>query len=72
MLGRHTLPLSMVLSSADSLVLVLTDSVRNKTAGWVLQPDTLSGFKDASICVSYTGRLGFVGRRAMKKTVGIN
>lgn len=34
-LERHTL--SVVLSSADSLVLVLTDSVGKKTAGWVLQ-----------------------------------
>lgn len=34
-LKRHTL--SVVLSSADSLVLVLTDSVGEKSAGWVLQ-----------------------------------
>lgn len=34
-LGRHTL--SVVLSCADSLVLVLTDSVSMKTAAWVLQ-----------------------------------
>lgn len=36
-LERHTLPFGTVLSSADSSVLVLTDSVgETTTAGWVL------------------------------------
>lgn len=35
--GRHALPLSVVLLHADSLVLLLTESIGKKIAGWVLQ-----------------------------------
>lgn len=35
--GKHTLSLSVVLLHADSLVLLLTESIGKKIAGWVLQ-----------------------------------
>lgn len=54
--------------SADSLVLVLTDSAGEKTAGWVLQARYIIRLQRGRVCVSYLDSLP----RAVTKTVSVS